>query len=86
MKRIDVEQGMIMLGITGSHAYGTDIEGSDIDIKGITIPPIRYFFSTQRFEQKDSWDASEVGRIPELSDHKDVVVYSLSKFMELVVC
>lgn len=86
MKRPEIEQGMVMLGITGSHAYGTNIEGSDVDLKGITIPPLDYFFSTKRFDQKDSWSDNEPGNMLILDDHKDVVVYSLSKFMELVVC
>lgn len=84
MNREQIELGLILLAITGSHAYGTNLEGSDIDLKGITIPPIDYFFSTKKFEQKDRWENTEAGRIPELDEHKDIVVYSLSKFMELV--
>ena len=58
--------------VAGSRAYGLNTPSSDYDYRGVCIPPIEYYFGTQKFEQKDKgW--------PE----KDKVVYGLHKFIEL---
>ncbi len=55
----------------GSHAYGTNIEGSDEDFKGVCIPPFNYYFGfLNTFEQAESKDP-------------DMVVYELRKFFKL---
>ena len=54
----------------GSHAYGTNIEDSDEDIKGICIPPINYFYGFKEFEQYEM-------------KQPDLVIYSLRKFAKL---
>lgn len=54
----------------GSHAYGTNTEDSDLDIKGICIPPIEYFYGFKEFEQYEMKDP-------------DLVIYSLRKFAKL---
>ena len=36
---------------TGSHAYGTNIETSDEDFKGICVPPESYYFGMDEFSQ-----------------------------------
>jgi hypothetical protein len=44
----------ILLTIGGSHAYGLNTSGSDIDVKGVTVPTKEYFFGYfNRFEQAD---------------------------------
>lgn len=44
----------ILLTLTGSHAYGLAIEGSDYDWRGVAIPPREYFTGfLHRFEQSD---------------------------------
>ena len=61
----------VLLVRHGSHAYGTNIETSDEDFKGIAIPPKEYFLgSLNRFEQA------------ELSD-PDAVIYDIRKFFVL---
>jgi predicted nucleotidyltransferase len=61
----------IFLTRHGSHAYGTNTPTSDLDLKGVAIPPREYFLGfAQHFEQ------AEV-REP------DMVVYELRKFMQL---
>jgi len=41
----------IMLGPSGSFAYGTNIETSDQDFIGVCIPPIEYFLGTEHFNE-----------------------------------
>ena len=57
----------------GSHAYGLAREGSDLDLKGVAIPP-RVFLCGLR----DSFEQAE-GRDP------DLVVYGLRKFLRLAI-
>lgn len=83
MHREQVEEGLLFLGKVGSVAYGTNLPGSDVDLKGVCIPPLNYFFGTKFFEQKDSW-GTETGNIPELDLSQDKVVYSLTKYVQLV--
>ncbi len=61
----------VLLVRHGSHAYGTNIESSDEDFKGIAIPTKPYFLGSQdKFEQA------------ELND-PDVVIYEIRKFFNL---
>jgi hypothetical protein len=72
----DVEKRTILLVRHGSHAYGTNIEGSDEDFKGVCIKPKEcYFGFTQKFEQHEHMGSK--------SDGIDKVVYSLDKFASL---
>ncbi len=41
---------LIVLTITGSHAYGTNNKDSDIDIQGVVIPPVDYILGMKHFE------------------------------------
>jgi predicted nucleotidyltransferase len=58
---------------SGSFAYGTNIEGSDQDYKGIVIPPREYFLGYSNvFEQAECKDP-------------DSVIYDIRKFFKLAV-
>jgi len=62
----------IFLTKAGSHAYGTNIETSDIDLRGVAIPPREYFLGfLKQFEQAES------------KDPYDAVVYDIRKFFKL---
>jgi uncharacterized protein len=73
----------ILMIRAGSEAYGTNIESSDTDLRGIAIPPPRYFFGLDRFEHTKSSKTSTYykGIIDVESD--DVEVFSLLRFVEL---
>lgn len=61
----------IFLTRHGSQAYGTSTPTSDLDIRGIVIPPKEYYLGlTNNFEQATSKDP-------------DLVIFDLRKFMKL---
>lgn len=64
-------QGIILCVIHGSHAYGMNTPESDLDLKGIAIPPAAYFHGfLQTFDQAESKDP-------------DMVIYGIRKFFKL---
>jgi len=66
-----LKERTIFLTIHGSHSYGTNIEGSDIDYRGIAIPPKEYFFGVNdRFEQAQQGDP-------------DLTIFDIRKFFIL---
>ena len=66
----------IFVSIYGSHAYGTNIKTSDVDYRGICIPPKEYYTSFYKhFEQADKF---------RLNDNKvDCTIFDLRKFFAL---
>ena len=42
---------IILLGLGGSHAYGTNVEGSDVDIRGCALNTKEEILTNQNFEQ-----------------------------------
>lgn len=68
----------ILLGLTGSKAYGTDTETSDTDYRGVYIPEIRYYFG---LESAKEYSTSTGG---ENKNTKDDIDISLSPFKNFV--
>ena len=64
-----VERNLIYKCIHGSTAYGLNTPTSDIDVKGIFIPDMPFYFGMRTIEQQ------EYG--------KDEVIYALKKFVQL---
>ena len=63
----------LFLTLSGSHAYGTNIETSDVDVKGFCVAPREHYIGlpvTKPFEQAEFKDP-------------DGVVYELRKFFKL---
>lgn len=66
-----LKERTIFLTNHGSQAYGTNIADSDLDIKGIVVPPKEYFFGfINHFEQAESKEP-------------DMVIYDIRKFFKL---
>ncbi len=61
---------VILLGLGGSHAYGTNNENSDIDFRGITLNQSSDLLGLTKFEQYDD-------------PNTDTVIYSFNKVIPL---
>lgn len=68
---------VILLAYAGSIAYGTNTPASDVDFRGIVIPPERYILGLDNFESYHSPEGSR--------DQEDIVVYSLKKYVNLAL-
>jgi len=62
---------IIMLGVGGSHAYGTNIEGSDIDVRGVAMNSKKELLTTNNFEQV-------------VNNETDTTIYSFNKLVQLI--
>ncbi len=61
---------ILILTVAGSHAYGTSVGGSDIDLRGVAVETQRDVLGLSSFEQFEEWET-------------DTVVYGLKKFVGL---
>ena len=62
---------IILLGLGGSHAYGTNIESSDIDIRGVALNTKKEILLGRNFEQV-------------LDEPTDTTIYSFNKIVTLL--
>ena len=68
-----IKERTIYINRAGSRSYGTNIEGSDEDFRGITIPPIEYFIGfNKKFEQAEL-----------KAPAPDCVIFDIRKFFNL---
>lgn len=67
----DMKSKIMLLGLSGSHSYGTNTEGSDIDIRGIQYNPIDVLLGLETGSQYISPDT-------------DTTVYHLNKVISLL--
>lgn len=72
----NIESATILKVKHGSHAYGLNIEGSDLDVKGVCIEPKEYHFGFAKNFEQHIQEASK-------GYEHDLVVYSLKKFAKL---
>lgn len=66
-----LRENIILLGLGGSYAYGTNIPDSDLDIRGIALNTKREILVNKKFEQV-------------LDEKTDTVIYSFNKIISLL--
>ena len=59
MKDFSLPDRTILLTVAGSRAYGMHTAESDLDIKGVFVPPLKYYFGTKSIEQIDDKEELE---------------------------
>lgn len=64
-------KNIILLGLGGSHAYGTNVEGSDVDIRGVALNSKAEILGANNFEQV-------------VNEATDTTIYSLRKIVSLL--
>ena len=64
-------KNIILLGLGGSHAYGTNIEGSDVDIRGVALNSKAEILGSSNFEQV-------------VNEATDTTIYSFRKIISLL--
>lgn len=69
-----LKDSIVMLHKGGSYLYGTNHEKSDMDVRGVCIPPKDYWIGCKRFEQFEY-----------KSNDMDVVIYDVRKWLNLAV-
>lgn len=62
---------IIVLGLGGSHAYGTNVEGSDVDIRGVALNTKEEILLGRDFEQV-------------VDTNTDTTIYSVKKMLKLL--
>lgn len=63
-------QSAIYLTLSGSYAYGTNREGSDIDLRGVAVEQPKYLYGLESFEQFEERQT-------------DTVIFGLKKYIAL---
>ena len=69
----------ILLTRAGSHAYGTATPTSDLDLRGVMIPPREYYLGLSRVEQYQQ----AAGVAADGTTTPDLVIYELKKYLTL---
>ena len=64
-------KNIILLGLGGSHAYGTNNENSDLDIRGVTLNSKEEILTNKNFEQFTN-------------EETDTTIYSFNKIISLL--
>ena len=65
----------------GSHAYGTNIKSSDVDIKGVVFPPAATIIGLEHFATKTNNDSSQKNT----AETVDKTFYSLQAFTKMAI-
>lgn len=63
---------IILLTLGGSHAYGTNVEGSDVDLRGCAVNSTEDLLGLSSFETFENKET-------------DTVIYSLNKLIDLLI-
>ena len=67
----ELGSNIVLLGLGGSHAYGTNNENSDVDLRGVAVNSPRNIYLGRDFEQV-------------VETETDTTVYSFDKIVNLL--
>lgn len=67
-----ISDSLCFITFGGSHAYGTNIETSDVDIRGVCLNNKEDLIGLSRFNQRDS-------------EETDTVIYAINRFVQLLL-
>ena len=70
--REDCGERLCFITVSGSWGYGTNVEGSDIDIRGVMLPTIDDLIGLQNEDQR-------------IDESTDTVIYEFNKFVRLIM-
>ena len=88
MLRQEIEERTILIALTGSHAYGTNLPESDRDYRGVFVGTKDYYLGLTKIEQKESWNLSNqqesTGKFSILDNNPDFCLYELKKLFYLI--
>jgi predicted nucleotidyltransferase len=70
-----IKNKTILLTVTGSHAYGTNTVNSDIDYKGVCIPPEEYYLGLKSFNNYNSVGSKN------FKNSIDITILHINKFV-----
>jgi len=65
-------KNIMLLTLGGSHAYGTNVEGSDVDVRGIAFNKPKEILGLSNFEQF-------------INNETDTTIYSFRKVVSLML-
>jgi len=72
--------GLMILGQTGSHAYGTETETSDVDYKGIAVPTPDHYFG---FNPAKEYNGPSMAKQQKnKKDDIDIIIMPIAKFVK----
>jgi predicted nucleotidyltransferase len=69
---VHLKDRIIFLTLGGSHAYGTNIETSDVDVRGICLNRLQDLIGLSKFEQV-------------VNEETDTTIYSFNKLISLIL-
>jgi len=67
----DYRDRLCFITLGGSYSYGTNVEGSDIDVRGVMLPTVDELIGLKHFEQR-------------IDESTDTTLYEFNKFIKLV--
>jgi len=73
-----VKDRVILMAISGSHSYGTNVASSDMDYKGVCIPPDSYYLGLDTFSQYNTTGGKNYKNT---KDDVDIVINHINKFV-----
>jgi len=89
-KKMWVVDNLQYLTLGGSHAYGTETSNSDWDCYGITIPPRKYLYPSEKglifgYDIFPTFNQLEYqSKVGDKHEHVDITIYNIVQYFKLL--